>query len=63
MTSIVFPGPAEEVPRADVIAMRNMLVHHYFGIDLALVRGVATTRLSAVKARVVEMLRDMERTR
>jgi uncharacterized protein with HEPN domain len=48
-----------EVPWADVIAMRNVLVHQYFGIDLEEVWSTAETDLPALKRNVVSMLKGL----
>ncbi len=29
-----FRAPYSDVPWADIVAMHNLLIHHYFGIDL-----------------------------
>jgi uncharacterized protein with HEPN domain len=45
-----------EVPWRSVIAMRNVLVHQYFGIDLNEVWDTVSTDLPELKAKVIEIL-------
>jgi len=48
-----------EVPWADVIAFRNLVVHEYFGIDLQEVWDTAVNDLPPLKKQVEEMLRGL----
>jgi uncharacterized protein with HEPN domain len=46
-----FQAYYSEVPWADIISMRNLLVHHYFGIDqeavwLVVVKDIPTLKLN-----------------
>lgn len=45
-----------EVPWADVIAFRNLVVHEYFGIDLQEVWDTAASDLPPLKKQVEKML-------
>ncbi len=47
-----------QIPWPDVIGMRNVLVHHYFGIDLDEVWDTITNDLPSLKAVVQQMLED-----
>ena len=49
-----------QVPWADVIAMRNILIHEYFGIDLQEVWDTAVNDLPKLREQVEEMLRSAE---
>jgi uncharacterized protein with HEPN domain len=41
-----------EIPWADIIGMRHVLVHNYFGIDTDLVWNVVETKLASLKAAI-----------
>lgn len=41
-----------EVPRPQIIAFRNVVIHQYFGIDLELVWGIVTGHVAALGERV-----------
>ena len=47
------------VPWPDIVAMRNVIVHHYFGIDLDQIWDAITDDLPALKAWITEMLDDI----
>ena len=49
-----------QVPWADVIAMRNILIHEYFGIDLQEVWDTAVNDLPKLREQVEGMLRSAE---
>jgi len=44
------------VPWSQIIGMRNVLVHNYFGIDVAIVWSVVERDLPPLKQQVVSML-------
>jgi uncharacterized protein with HEPN domain len=48
-----------EMPWHDIIAMRNVLVHRYFGIDLQEVWDTVNTDLPVLKDQVRSILGDM----
>ena len=48
------------VPWADIIAMRNILVHHYFGIDTEAVWSVVERDIPDLKLNIQAILRDLE---
>ena len=50
-------GHSEEV-WAQAAGLRNVIVHHYFGIDLEIVWGVIERDLPALKARVREIVAE-----
>ena len=53
-----FLGDAN-VPWADIIAMRNLLVHHYFGIDVEAVWSVVERDIPELKFNIQVILNDL----
>lgn len=49
-----------EVPWPQIVAMRNVLVHEYFGVDLEEVWQVITCDLPAFKIRIEQVLKILE---
>lgn len=49
-----------ELPVAQIVAMRNILVHEYFGIDLQAVWNVVESDLPALKLQIIAILRGLE---
>lgn len=50
-----YPG----VPWPDIVAMRNVLVHQYFGVDLQEVWDTVTTDLPVLKSQVQTILEGL----
>ncbi len=48
------------VPWPQVVAMRNVLVHDYFGVDLDVVWNVVQHDLPGMKAAVERLLKELE---
>ncbi|MHB9126572.1 MAG: HepT-like ribonuclease domain-containing protein [Armatimonadota bacterium] len=46
------------VPWQDIVAMRNVIVHHYFGVDLDQIWDAITNDLPALKAWTTQILED-----
>jgi len=49
-----------DVPWSEIIGMRNILVHHYFGIDLDLVWGMVKRDLPLLREQVRGILDHLE---
>jgi uncharacterized protein with HEPN domain len=49
-----------EVPWSDVVAMRNLLVHEYFGIDLREVWDTAVNDIPPLRAQIQKILTDTD---
>jgi len=50
------------VPWADIIAMRNLLVHHYFGIDVEATWSVVEKDIPELKLNIQTVMRDLQNT-
>ena len=48
-----------EIPWTNVIAMRNLLVHEYFGVDLEEVWSTAANDLALLRPEVEAMLAEL----
>jgi uncharacterized protein with HEPN domain len=48
------------VPWADIVAMRNILVHHYFGIDEEAVWSVVENDLPELKRNIQIILKELK---
>ena len=49
----------QEIPWADIVGLRNILVHQYFGIDLRQVWETAELDMPVLKAKVREILQEI----
>jgi uncharacterized protein with HEPN domain len=49
-----------QIPWADVISMRNVLVHEYFGIDLNEIWDTVTNDLPKLKQQIDDILNAMD---
>lgn len=54
-----FQASHANVPWADIIAMRNLLVHHYFGIDEEAVWSVVERDLPDLKLNIQSILNGL----
>ena len=54
-----FQARYSNVPWADIVAMRNILVHHYFGIDTNAVWSVVERDLPELKLNIQTILRGL----
>jgi uncharacterized protein with HEPN domain len=49
-----------DIPWADIVGLRNILVHQYFGIDLRQVWETAELDMPILKAKVREILQEVD---
>ncbi|MGV8175905.1 MAG: DUF86 domain-containing protein [Methanothrix sp.] len=49
----------QEIPWADIVGLRNILVHQYFGIDLKQVWETAELDMPVLRTKVREILQEM----
>jgi len=54
-----FQARYASVPWADIVAMRNILVHHYFGIDTDAVWSVVERDLPELKMNIQTILKSL----
>ena len=54
-----FQATYSNVPCADIVAMRNILVHHYFGIDTDAVWSVVERDLPELKLHIQTILKGL----
>ncbi|MGH9425675.1 MAG: HepT-like ribonuclease domain-containing protein [Terriglobia bacterium] len=52
-----------KVPWRSITALRNVLIHEYFGVDLNIVWGVVSKRLPVLKRHVLAILSKGKRLR
>ncbi len=55
-----FRAAHPEVPWAQIVAMRNVLVHEYFGVDLNELWNVVQGDLKAIQGQVERLLSELE---
>ncbi len=53
-----FKEKHSDIPWSKIIAFRNMLIHHYFGIDPKVVWNIITHDLPPLKEQVAAILRQ-----
>lgn len=56
-----FHAAHPEVPWPQIVAMRNVLVHEYFGVDLNELWNMVERELKSVKGHVERLLDELER--
>jgi uncharacterized protein with HEPN domain len=56
-----FQARYTDVPWADIIGMRNLLVHHYFGIDTEAVWAVVERDIPELKFNIQAILSRLEK--
>ena len=50
----------EDIPWADIVGMRDMLVHYYHGLDDLLIVGAVRTSVPAILPQLREMLAEID---
>jgi uncharacterized protein with HEPN domain len=50
----------KDIPWADIVGLRNILVHQYFGIDLTQVWETAVLDMPVLKTKVREILQEID---
>jgi len=50
-----FQEEHRHIPWSQIVAMRNILIHHYFGIDLEVVWGMVERDLPVLKAAILKI--------
>jgi uncharacterized protein with HEPN domain len=55
-----FQADHANIPWADIIGMRNILVHHYFGIDIEAVWSVVERDIPELKFNIQTILKSMK---
>jgi uncharacterized protein with HEPN domain len=53
-----FQAAHADIPWADIIGMRNLLIHHYFGIDTDAVWSVIERDIPELKLNIQILLKD-----
>ena len=56
--SLEFRTANPGIPWSDIIGMRNVLIHHYFGIDRDAVWNVVEHDLPALKKQLLSRIRE-----
>jgi len=56
--SLEFRVAHPEIPWSDMVGMRNVLVHHYFGIDRDAVWNVVEGDLPALKSQLLSRIQE-----
>ncbi|HOI62463.1 MAG TPA: DUF86 domain-containing protein [Methanoculleus sp.] len=56
--SLEFRTANPDIPWSDIVGMRNVLVHHYFGIDRNAVWNVVEHDLPALKEQLLPLIQE-----
>lgn len=56
--SIALTQQHPEIPWSKIIGMRNILVHHYFGIDVAIVWSAVENDLPILKQQITSIINE-----
>lgn len=55
-----FQSKYSEIKWRDIIAMRNLLIHEYFGVDIEEIWNTVQTDLPELKQRISEIISDIQ---
>ena len=53
---------AEDIPWNNIIGLRNVLIHEYFGVDLTIVWEIITKDLPPMKGKIQALVQCLEKT-
>ena len=54
---------APTIPWRDIIGMRHVLVHQYFGVDVSVLREIVENDLPRLKPELERLLHNLEQAR
>ena len=55
-----FRSKYPDIPWKQIVGFRNIVIHHYFGVDLSIVWTVIKRHLKELKPKIETILRELE---